>query len=90
MNPSELVPQLNNPAVRKREMKIFEKDQKKERLMELEQERNQFEISQGFEGDLYQEKNYEHRYYEGQITDTNKVMENCNKMTSILQMIDRN
>ena len=49
MKPSELVPQLSNPALRKRELKILEKDRKK--FQELEQS---YEVSETFEQNLYQ------------------------------------
>lgn len=42
MRPSDLIPQLDNPAVRKREKKMIEKDMKRDRLKELAQDANQY------------------------------------------------
>lgn len=84
MKPSELVPQLANPALRKRELKIMEKDRKK--FKELDQQ--QYEVSQAFEQNLYQ-GNDRMEYYAGQITDQNSVIENCNKMARVLQEIEK-
>ena len=89
LKPEELVPQIVNPAARKREQKILEKERRKMLQQKLP------EISEGFEANLYQEKEGlqqrdEGRYYEGQVMDADKVVENCNKMASVLQMISQN
>ena len=52
LKPSDLVPQLANPTMKKRDYKMLEKDQQRERLRELEQERTKFEVSEAFEDNL--------------------------------------
>lgn len=85
MDPSQLVPQLSNydtlPASRKRELKYLEKQQ---------DQRDSTFSSEGFDKKLFSGQTSSTANYQLQISDPTKVLENCSKMSSVLQMIDRN
>lgn len=69
----------------------MDKDRQRDRLRELEFERNKFEVSEGFEGNLYSSGQSLVSYPRyGHIEDTTQIMENCNKLSQIMSQIESN